>query len=147
MTLDHWRLLSMACDRFRHEVKAGPWNVVLAELVGVLDSLDAKEGAAQDDGRQQVKDQQFLLAGLCGIYRQNNCEAAANQHRGINRAESNAKALAGGCKVVEVGQAIDEIGAKHTAEKHDLGHQEEPHSEAGRVLLLLRIGKMMPQLR
>jgi len=38
-----------------------------------------------------------------------------------------------------VRKAVHKISAEHAAEKHDFGHQEQPHAKRGGVLLLLRI--------
>ena len=45
------------------------------------------------------------------------------------------------------GRPVDRIGGQQAAEEHDLGRQEQPHSERGRFALLIDVVELLRQDR
>src|SRR5262249_51594763 len=101
-------------------------NVMLFVLVVPLDALNAQEGEAEYDSQQKEYDQQFALSHLSRAYSQRHGQAAADQNDGIDRSPLEAQTAAAGSELVEVVQAVNQVGAEHAAKKHDFRTQEQP---------------------
>ena len=129
------------------EMEAGTGNVVFNELVVVLHTLDSQEDKAEQHGQDQANDDDLLLSELRGANRECDRQAGADQDRGVGSTQHDIEALAPGAEVSEVPVAIHQVGAEHAAKEHDFGGEEDPHAEAGRILLLLLGGEMMQEGR
>src|SRR5436190_13079074 len=121
--------------------------MVVYPLVVILDAFDAKEDAAQADGCDQEEYQQHAFPGLRTPRGHSHGEAGADQHRGVRRAEWYVRGAAGGDKRVVVHVSVDQVCGKEAAEEHDLRDQEDPHTKAGGIALLIQCVKVVLQRR
>ena len=77
------------------------------------------------------------------MHRHSHGETAADQHGGISRADQEVGLVAGGSECRRISLAVDKIGQKQAAEKHDFGEQKHPHADSRSVFLLLGVFEMM----
>ena len=87
----------------------------------------------------------FAFSHLRGAHRQRHGQAAANQHRGVDGADGDVQHVASRLETGQVEVAIDGVAGEEPAEEHDLGGQENPHAEAGGLVLLLQVLELVRQ--
>ncbi len=117
------------------EVRAGEEMVL--EFGAVFDVLDPQEDRAEDDGGQNPRHDRLAALGLGGPHGHGHGQAAADQDGRIDRPQRDVQLMAAQSKGVGVCQAVHHVGREDTAEEHDLGGQEDPHTEERGVSLLL----------
>ena len=110
-------------------------------------ALDAEKGEAEKHGHHQHGDQQRAPGSLGGPDGEHDGQTTADQDRGVGGAECGIDRFAGRTEISEVLKAVDQIGAKQSAEEHDFGAEEDPHAEVGGVALLLLGGEVVEQRR
>ena len=118
----------------------------LVKLVRVLEILDHEEGPRQGESRREIGRRRPPVVHLEEPDRQRHRERTRDEHEGVDRA---ARRVEEGVPVVEylrVPGAVDGVGAEQPAEEEDLGQQEDPHSELGRVFLLGRVAEVVGQV-
>src|SRR3954469_3631728 len=120
-------------------------DVMLVVFVAPFLGFDPKKRQAEDKGQQQHSDLHLAIAELRGTHRHRDGQAAANQDGRIKSANGQRKAPAGSGEFWEVPASVNQIGAEHSTEEHDFSSQEPPHTEGGRIALLLDIGKVVTQ--
>src|SRR5439155_19084456 len=79
------------------------------------------------------------------MYRQRHGQAAANQNGGIEGAQEDIEMLAPRYKPRRIGGAIHRIPHEQPTKEHDLGQEKGPHPEAGGLMLLCQVVKLMGQ--
>ena len=122
-------------------------DVMLLKLLFILKALYNKKRHAEQNGDDKVASQQLALADFRRFHRQYDGNRADDQDGGVDGAHLDVELLASGGEGIEMGEAINQVGAKHAAEEHDFRDQKEPHAERGGVFLLLRVGEVVEQRR
>jgi hypothetical protein len=106
------------------------------DVVGVLDRLDPQEGPAEEHRQDEEPDQELLLPDGGAMDGHRHRQAAADQDRGIDRAEREVHVQARVRETARVLPAVDRVREEEAAEKEDLRHEEDPHPERRGLLLL-----------
>jgi hypothetical protein len=119
--------------------------VALVEFLFVFDALDAEEGEAEKHGQDEAANHQGAPSGLSAPNGEHHGQAAADEDRRVRGAKAGLNRGAGGSEISKVQAAVNQIGAEQSAEEHDFGSQEDPHTEAGGIALLLRFGEVVQQ--
>ena len=127
------------------EGRAG--DVMLHKFFPVLDAFDAEEGETEDHREDEARDQQCAAGGLCGPDREDYGQTAADEYGGVGGAVAHVDGFAGGGEIREIPAAVNQVGAEQAAEKHDFGGEEDPHSQAGGIALLLGLGEVVQERR
>ena len=112
---------------------------MLDEFLVVLVRLHAEEDAAENHRGDQKQDQGAAIAGLRRTHRQRHREAAAEQDDRVRGAQPNIQDAAAALKRGKIEPAINGVGGKQPAEKHDFRDQEDPDAERVGFLLLLQV--------
>ena len=102
---------------------------MLFKFAGPFDSLDPKESQTQHECQRQVNHLRLPLSNLGRADCQHDGQAAADEDSGVNRTQCDVERVTGGGELREIPEAVDEIGAKHAAEEHDLGCEKQPHPQ------------------
>src|SRR5918999_4911752 len=89
------------------KTKIGARNEVLVKFMTVLGALDAKENRSQEERGQKKHDDHPRRAEAGAEDSQRHCQAAANEHGSVDRAENDVETMAGSGEGRGVGQAID----------------------------------------
>src|SRR5688500_8397747 len=118
---------------------------MVVNMLLVLDSLDHQERGAQQHGQDEHDDQKLAVVGLSEEHTQRHRQTADDQHDRVDGAESDVLMMAGSGKCLVIAPPIEPVSQEQSAEKENLGGQENPHSECGRLLLLTKVIKMMRQ--
>ena len=96
-----------------------------------LITLDAEEADPEEDGGQQQVNQLLALSQLRGA----DCQARQSELLQIRTAVFNVPAIKFKLRLPAAKSgstaAVNQIGAEHTAKKHDFGAQKQPHAERG----------------
>ncbi len=91
--------------------------------------------------------QRFAHPGLGCVDAHGHGEAGNNQQCRVQRSRPNMQGMAASHERRVIPVAIDEVGAEHAAEEHDLRQQEQPHAKGGGFPLLLHALEMVAQKR
>ncbi len=111
------------------KMKCRSRDVVLFKLAGPLDGLNPQESQSQHQGKSQVDHLGLPFTDLRGADCENYGQTAADQHRGVDRPQRDIERTACSGEFRVIPEAVDEIGAEHPAEEHDLGRQKQPHAQ------------------
>src|SRR5258708_6207125 len=139
-------LTGMTRNRLIRKAKRRSGHMMLHKFLAILYALDAEERNTEEHRGDEANDQERAPRGLCSPDCENHSQAAANQHGSVRRAVGHVDCFTGGGEVSEIPSAINQIGAKQSAKEHDFSGEEDPHTQAGSIALLLRIGKVVQQL-
>src|ERR1700761_9514182 len=132
-----------------HEIldrEACSGDVVLRVLVVVFDGLDAEEDEPQQNGGCKRQHETTAVAHLRTVDAHGHCEARDDEDRRVRGAQPDAQRVRCRHEGVVMPVAVKQINHKQAAEEHDLGQQEEPHTERDSFLLLLYRLKVMAQV-
>ena len=102
----------------------------------VLVALDAEEHEPEGGGAEQPPDGARHPALARRGHGERHGQAAGQQDHGVEAADPEVKMPAGLLRNRLVGDAEDEDAHEDAAEQHDLGGEEHPHAEQGRLVLL-----------
>ncbi len=97
------------------------------------------------DGQDQERHEGIPFSHLGGAHRQRHGQAAANQHGGVDGADGDVQHVASRLETGQVEVAIDGVAREEPAEEHHLGGEENPHAEAGGLVLLLQVLELVRQ--
>ena len=125
----------------------GPDEHAMADLLVVLDALDAHEAEPAQQRHDQAEDQALVVVDLGAPHAPRHREAAGNQHDGVDRPERGAEVVVGVLEDVGVVVAVDRVGAEQPAEHQDFGPEEHPHAELARAELLLGRVEVVGEVR
>src|SRR5258707_3401278 len=125
------------------EIPAG--NVMLDVFFVILDALDAKKDATEDQGSDEANRQQVCLAHLGSPDGESHGQAAGDENDGVNGAEPEINGPAGLREDFGVGGAIERVGHEQAAEEKHFGGQEDPHAERSGFPLLLHRSILLVQ--
>src|SRR5580700_3178202 len=136
-------LAGMSGDRHVIETERSAGDVMLLKFFYVFNAFDAKEHDAEQHGDDETNNQQRAARSLRGPDGKDYRQTAADQYRGIGRAQAHVDRLAGRGEVSKIQAAVDQVRAEQAAEKHDFRGEEDPHAQAGGIPLLLRLGEVV----
>jgi hypothetical protein len=119
---------------------------MVLELLGVLEVLDDQERKAEGHRQEQPHDGLFAEAGLRGTHGKRHRETAADQDDRVGAAQDDVQLQAGFRPGSRIPDAIEHVGEEEPAEEHDLGDEEQPHAERGRLVLLAQRIEVMLQI-
>ena len=89
----------------------------------------------------------FARSDLRRSHRQRHRQRAADQHAGVERAERDVQVVAAEDPRLRVQHPVEDVDHEHATEEHDLGDEEHPHAERGRLELLLHAVEVVLQIR
>ena len=129
------------------EVEVRPRHEMVDELLVILEDLHAEKDRPEQDRQRQENDQPAAVADLRGMHRERHRHAAADQHRGIERADDVIEVMARlGERPGEL-HPIDRVGGEEPTEEQHFGDEEGPHAEPGGLRLLLDALELMLLVR
>src|ERR1700722_13429077 len=109
--------------------------------------LKEQKRCTQDHGSDQKSHLRAPLPNLRGANSQRHSQAAPDQYRGIQRAESHFEQMASDLERRQIKSAINNVAGEQSAEKHELSQQKYPHPEASGLALLLHVFKLVRESR
>src|SRR5579863_4976727 len=115
----------MVGNFFMLETEGSSRDVVLDKLVAIFLAFDAEKGKAEEHGQDEHGDHEHAPCGLGSPNGKDDGQAAADEDSGVGSAQRGINRFAGGCEISEVPAAINQIGAKQAAEKHDFSAEED----------------------
>jgi hypothetical protein len=112
-------------------------------FVVIFDAFDTQENGAEDERENQKHRNKLFLSDLGGPNGHRHGHATADEDKGIREAPADFNGAAGKGEDVGIRVAVDGVGQEKATEEKNLGGQKDPHTERGRVFLLLK-GLILP---
>jgi hypothetical protein len=111
--------------------------------VGILNSFHSEEYRGTAQGRTEHSHQKLMLPQLSGPNSPSHRQRAEEQYAGVDRTELLVQKGAAKLENLGIAVSVQRIRAEHPAKEQDFGHQEQPHPEFARIVLLLGIIEMV----